>query len=183
MAKSVSKMDLNAEGILGEFEGTPVTRSGSKVNNATKALNNTLEVSPLMAQKGDTGFVVFQYEVVSVNFPNVQGHEDQSRRVHTLHLTDAALLLALDSTLIEKAINVERDKIRRAQEAVSGTQRIIVDDDGEPKKTAAPVAKAAQKAQETMKSAGAAAAAKVRPPAKPKSAATVTNIADATPKP
>jgi hypothetical protein len=126
MGEALSQMDLAAEGILGEFEGTPVTRSGCKVNNATKALNNALEVTPMYGKKGDTGFVVFQFDITDISHPNVLGHEDQSRRVHTLHITDACIM---DTPAIQKAINAQRDKIIRAREERDGVQRIVPNED------------------------------------------------------
>jgi hypothetical protein len=125
MGEALSMMDLAADGILGEFEGTPVTRSGAKINSAQKALNNTLEVTPMYGKKGDSGYIVLRYDITDISHPNVLGHEDQSRRVHTLHITDAVLM---DTPAIEKAINSQREKIIRAREEKDGIQRIIPND-------------------------------------------------------
>ena len=44
MGKAVSDMDLDAEGILYDFEGEPVTQVGFEVGNAAGALNAVAEV-------------------------------------------------------------------------------------------------------------------------------------------
>jgi len=192
MGKSISKMNLAAEGILGEFEGTPDTRAGSKIVGATKAMNRTLEVSPMFGHKGDVGFVVFQYEITDISHPNVLGHEDQSRRVHTLYFTDAAIVTE-ESEIVVKAVEAERTKIALAREAAVGTQR-IAEPDGPtipvggakpgPQSEAkpGPANKAAENAAKAVGATKKAVAKRGGTTAKPKPDATVSNIADAVKK-
>jgi hypothetical protein len=115
-------MDLAAEGILGDFEGSPVTCAGVEVRNAAGGLNDALGIDPVVMQKGDTCYVVMRCDVVDLHFPNVKGHEDQSRRVHVLRATDATIMD--DETVIE-AIDNQRARIQEERDRIAGVSPLF----------------------------------------------------------
>jgi hypothetical protein len=126
MGKAVSEMDREAEGILGEFEGSPVTKTGIEIRNAAGGLNDALEVDPVTMLKGDTCYVVLRCDVIDVHFPNVKGAEDQCRRVHIMRATDAVIM---DTAGVKNAIDAQRKRIIKAREEAKGVQRMFADDD------------------------------------------------------
>lgn len=124
---AVSEMDLAKEGILGEFEGAPVTQVGVEIRNASGGLNDALEVDPVVLHGGDTVWVVLQCDVTAINHKPVKGAEGNWQRVHVMRATDVTLM---DAPAVKKAINDQRSRIQKYREAQKGVQRMF-DGEGE----------------------------------------------------
>ena len=125
--RTPSEVELRAEGILGQFEGDPVTAVGMSFTNVAGAMNESLEVEPHLMHKGETCFVVLRCDCVSVQFPNVKGNEDQSRRVQVMRVTDATVLREAPAT-VQRAIDRMRAEIQARRDAEDGQGRLMGDE-------------------------------------------------------
>jgi hypothetical protein len=122
-------MNLEEEGILENFEGNPVTAVGVEVRNAGGGLSEALSVDPVMLHGGDTVYVVMRCDVTGVNHKPIKGDEGNWKRVHVMRATDATIM---DSAAIRKAIDSQRERIKKEAERKAGIERMFPDpeDDG-----------------------------------------------------
>jgi hypothetical protein len=129
MGAAVSDMNLEEEGILASFEGSPVTAVGVEIRNAGGGLSEALDVDPIVLHGGDTVYVVMRCDVTGVNHQPIKGDEGNWKRVHVMRATDATIL---DSSAVRKAIDSQRDRIRREHERRKGVEHLFPDpeDDG-----------------------------------------------------
>jgi transcriptional regulator with AAA-type ATPase domain len=118
--------ELAAEGILGHFEGSPVTQTGVEIRNAAGGLNESLQTENMVKQKGDHYYVLLRCDVIDLHFPNVKGHEDQSRRVHVSRATDATIMDAeMAEPLIRKQQTMNRERREAAKAAAEDLAGIL----------------------------------------------------------
>jgi hypothetical protein len=129
MGPAVSQMDLAAEGILEDFEGNPVTAVGVEVRNAGGGLSDALDVDPVLLHGGDTVYVVMRCDVTGINHKPIKGDEGNWKRIAVMRATDATIL---DSAAVRKAIDTQRERIRREHERRKGVEHLFPDpeDDG-----------------------------------------------------
>ena len=64
---------------------------------------------------------------MSVQFPNVKGNEDQSRRVQVMRVTDATVLREAPAT-VQRAIDRMRAEIQARRDAEDGQGRLMGDE-------------------------------------------------------
>jgi hypothetical protein len=117
-------MDLAAEGILENFEGNPVTAVGVEVRNAGGGLSEALSVDPVMLHGGDTVYVVMRCDVTGVNHKPIKGDEGNWKRIHVMRATDATIM---DSAAVRKAIDSQRERIKKEMERRQGVSRMFDD--------------------------------------------------------
>ena len=124
MGPAVSEMDLEAEGILEDFEGNPVTTVGVEIRNAGGGLSEALDVEPVLLHGGDTVYVVMRCDVTGVNHKPIKGDEGNWKRIHVMRATDATIM---DSAAVRKAIDSQRERIRREHERRKGVEHLFPD--------------------------------------------------------
>ena len=96
------------------------------MGNAAGALNAVAEVEREVLHKGSSGYIVYRYDVTGIGHDPVKDNEGQCIRKHKIRLTDAAFL---DTPAIEKAINQQRARIRKARDAAEGRMPLFPDDE------------------------------------------------------
>jgi hypothetical protein len=106
---------------LTPFEGNEVAQTSVAIRNAGDGLSSALKVDPLELKIGDTDFVAVRCDVVALDFKPVKGAEDTLNRVHILRATDATLV---DSDVVSKQIDAQRERINLAREREKGILRL-----------------------------------------------------------
>jgi hypothetical protein len=120
---AVSDMDLAAEGILYDFEGSPVTLTAASVNNAGKKLSDALMVDPQIMKGGDTVFVLLRCDVTGIDHKPIQNDEGNWRRIHAMRCTDAVIV---EVTAVQrKIVDTTRQKVTRMKEEAVGVRRLF----------------------------------------------------------
>jgi hypothetical protein len=114
---AVSNMDLWSEGILGEFEGSPITATGVEIRNAAGGLNESLKVDPMVKHQGDTVYVLLRCDVTGVNFKPVKDEEGEVMRVHVMRATDVTLA---DGPDMVDLIDRQRARIQKSRDDAKG---------------------------------------------------------------
>jgi len=117
-------MNLAEEGILEDFEGNPVTAVGVEIRNAGGGLSESLGVDPVMLHGGDTVYVVMRCDVTGINHKPIKGDEGNWKRVMVMRATDATIM---DSAAVRKALDSQRDRIKREKERREGINHLFVD--------------------------------------------------------
>jgi hypothetical protein len=116
-------MDLAAEGILYEFEGSPVTLTAASVNNVGKKLSDALMVSPTVMAGGDTVYVLVRCDVTGIDHKPIVGDEGNWRRIHGMRATDAIIVEATAPQ--RKSVDVTREKVTAAKDAKIGVRQLF----------------------------------------------------------
>lgn len=129
MVDAMSEAELQEAGILGVFEGEPVTLTGAECENAAGALSLSMAARPFIGAKGDSGYVVFRYDITGVGFKPVKHEEGQSRRVHFMRFTDGTVVE--NTAGIEKAIRQSQARVQRMKDAEAGYDSKLVPDERE----------------------------------------------------
>lgn len=115
---------------LSEFEGLPVVAVGVEMPNAAGGLQEAMKFDPVEWHHGDEGYVVLHYTVNKVRFdPVVRGDIEPLRRVHVLHVDQAA---PIESKHVADHLAKARDRIQKAKEEAEGTQRLPLDGEDDP---------------------------------------------------
>ncbi len=127
MGPAVSQMDLAEAGILYDFEGNPVTTVGVEVRNAGGGLSEALDIEPVILHGGDTVYVVMRCDVTGVNHKPVKGDEGNWKRIMVMRATDCTIL---DTAAVRKAIDTQRERIRREHERRKGIDHLFEDPEG-----------------------------------------------------
>jgi hypothetical protein len=120
-------MDLEAEGILDEFEGQAVKATGVEVSNAAGGLNKSLEVDPSVMAIGETVYVLMQCDVTSITHKPIKDDEGNLMRVHRMRATDVTFIE--DIAPVKQALSEQRERIRKFQEEKAGILRLPGTDD------------------------------------------------------
>lgn len=116
---------------LTPFEGKQVAAVGVEMPNAAGGLQEAMKFDPIEWHHGDEGYIVLHYTTKKVRFdPMVQDQVEPLRRVHVLHVTEAA---PIDSEIVVEHLRKHRERVARAKDEAEGKQRIPgIDDTDEP---------------------------------------------------
>lgn len=116
---------------LGEFDGRQVVRSTIEVTNAGDGLSKAMAVEPVAMPLGTEVYLVLRGEVTKVGIkPLDQDDEDSALvRVHTIRAGDATILDDAGVKKIQKSVDGQADRIKRAIEAAKGIDRLPGTDD------------------------------------------------------
>lgn len=116
---------------LKKFEGKPVTSVGVEMPNAGGGLQDAMKFDPVEMHHDDEVYVAVRATVKKVRFdPIDKGDDAPLRRVHVLHVEEAALI---DGEVVEEHLEEQREKIRkeriRIEEEESGQPGMVDADD------------------------------------------------------
>lgn len=116
---------------LKTFEGHPVTEVGVEMPNAAGGLQDAMKLDPVEMEIADEGFIVLAYQVKKVRHEPIDkdDYEGPLRRVHVLHVTEAALI---DGDVVQGHMESERERIKKLKDEAAGTMALDLDgDDGD----------------------------------------------------
>lgn len=125
MPPAVSAMDLTEEGILYEFEGSPVTLTAASVSNVGKKLTDALMVDPKVMAGGDTFYVLLRCDVTGIDHKPIVGDEGNWRRIHGVRCTDAVVVEATAPQ--RKVVDSTRERVTKAKDAKLGVRQLFED--------------------------------------------------------
>jgi hypothetical protein len=122
---AVSAMDLEAEGILYEFEGSPVTLTAASVSNVGKKLSDALMVAPAVMKGGDTVYVLVRCDVTGIDHKPIVDDEGNWRRIHGMRCTDAVVVEVTERQ--RRTLDTTREKITKVKDAKVGVRQLFED--------------------------------------------------------
>jgi hypothetical protein len=94
--------------------------------NAAGGLQEAMKFAPVEWHHGDEGYIVLHYTVNKVRFdPVVRGEVEPLRRVHVMHVDEAA---PIDAKYVEKQVAKHRERVQKAKDEAVGTPPLDLDD-------------------------------------------------------
>jgi hypothetical protein len=106
---------------LTPFDGQDITAISIIVRNTGDGLSKAVDVDPVEHHVGETGYIVFEYEVDKIRFDRIKDTDDL-RRIEILRAGDATWI---SGDIVGEALDRQRKRI----EEHKGIQRLPLDDD------------------------------------------------------
>lgn len=115
---------------LGTFEGADVSRAAIQITNAGDGLSEAVKVEPIVIHRGDTGYLVLEWECVEVRFTPADKENPHGDAVRVQKLK-AGTATFVDAALVGELIAEQREKNLKAKEDAAGIQRLEFEDGDE----------------------------------------------------
>lgn len=124
---------------LGTFEGADVSRAAIQITNAGDGLSEAVKVEPIVIHRGDTGYLVLEWECVEVRFTPADKENPHGDAVRVQKLK-AGTATFVDAALVGELIAEQREKNLKAKEDAAGIQRLEFEDGDDPEEETEPEA-------------------------------------------
>lgn len=115
---------------LSKFEEHEVIEVGVEMPNAAGGLQDAMKFEPVELEIADEGYVVLKYAVKKVRYEPIEkdDFEGPLRRVHVLHVNEAALI---DGGHVEEQLAEQRERIQKAKDEATGQPSLLGEDGDE----------------------------------------------------